>query len=335
MIILSVILFIGVISAISFFLKNNVEQTNLRDETKNQVEIITDYINIRESQDVSSDILGKVYRGEIYTILSENIDSKYKWLEIETSNGIKGNISGVEDYVKRLYIENNEGQTEEPNENNEGQTNINDNKETNNNQNNTKPNTSNDNKTNNNTDNTTNKDNNDDYEPQLKACLKTCDEGYILKNENSVDCYCEKIPVEKTAKEKLIDVMKQKGYSCTSVQCTKNINDYGGLANTLVYSETFAINFTYRKISWVYAYYNGSGRGKVEIYYDTNTGTSDYYGAGINPDYYQAICSQIFPTPSCTAPSNAPKKIINETLSKFNSLLSEANITIEDLKSSN
>ena len=99
MIILSVFLFIGIILTISFFLKSDVEQTNLRDDTKNQIEIITDYINIREMQDVSSDILGKVYRGEIYTILSENTDSKYKWLEIETSNGIRGYISGIEDYV--------------------------------------------------------------------------------------------------------------------------------------------------------------------------------------------------------------------------------------------
>lgn len=99
LIILSVFLFIGIILTISFFLKSDVEQTNLRDDTKNQIEIITDYINIREMQDVSSDILGKVYRGEIYTILSENTDSKYKWLEIETSNGIRGYISGIEDYV--------------------------------------------------------------------------------------------------------------------------------------------------------------------------------------------------------------------------------------------
>ena len=102
LIILGIILIIGTIITIYFLLNNNVEQTNLRDDTKSQVEIITDYINIRENPNVSSDVLGKVYQGEIYTILSENNDSEYKWIEIETSNGIRGYISGVEDYVKRL-----------------------------------------------------------------------------------------------------------------------------------------------------------------------------------------------------------------------------------------
>ena len=145
LIILSVFLFIGIILTISFFLKSDVEQTNLRDDTKNQIEIITDYINIREMQDVSSDILGKVYRGEIYTILSENTDSKYKWLEIETSNGIRGYISGIEDYVKRLETTVIIDEEQKPN--------IEDNDDTNNIEekpNNTKPDNSNDN------DNTTN-----------------------------------------------------------------------------------------------------------------------------------------------------------------------------------
>ena len=156
LIILSVFLFIGIILTISFFLKSDVEQTNLRDDTKNQIEIITDYINIREMQDVSSDILGKVYRGEIYTILSENTDSKYKWLEIETSNGIRGYISGIEDYVKRLNIENNENNqnlTDTPTIDNDGNT---FNNENNNSNNDTKPNNDTDNNVINNEENNNN-----------------------------------------------------------------------------------------------------------------------------------------------------------------------------------
>ena len=147
LIILSVILFIGTIITIYFLLNNNVEQTNLRDDTKSQVEIITDYINIRENPNVSSDVLGKVYQGEIYTILSENNDSEYKWIEIETSNGIRGYISGVEDYVKRLYTSNNEEQPpidnpiiDNNNTNNENNENTNDNQKPNNTNNNQKPN---------------------------------------------------------------------------------------------------------------------------------------------------------------------------------------------------
>ena len=48
LILLGATLIIGSIITISFLVKSNVEQTNLRDETKNQVEIITEYINIRE-----------------------------------------------------------------------------------------------------------------------------------------------------------------------------------------------------------------------------------------------------------------------------------------------
>ena len=102
LIILSVIFIIGIIITLFFLFRENEVQTNLRDDTKQQVEIITEYINIRESQDVSSDILGKVHKGEIYDVLSENTDSKYNWIEIETSNGIRGYISGIEDYVKKL-----------------------------------------------------------------------------------------------------------------------------------------------------------------------------------------------------------------------------------------
>ena len=60
LILLGVTLIIGSIITISFLVKSNVEQTNLRDETKNQVEIITEYINIREKPNITSDILGKV-----------------------------------------------------------------------------------------------------------------------------------------------------------------------------------------------------------------------------------------------------------------------------------
>ena len=256
-ILLIVTLIIGSIITISFLAKSNVEQTNLRDETKNQVEIITEYINIREKPNIKSDILGKVHQGEIYDILSENTESKYKWIGIETSNGIRGYISGIDDYVKKLYLENDitleETTIDTPiidssDELNNENTNVND--KPNNNQEPTTNNNNNDDTTNNN-----NSDNSEDdyYEPQLKACLKTCDDDYILKNEDSVDCYCEKIPVEKTAKEKLIEVMKNNGYTCTSVQCTKITYDYSG--NSLVYSDTFAINFVYKKASFVYAHF--------------------------------------------------------------------------------
>lgn len=84
--------------------KKEVLQTNTRDEKEKQVEVITEYINIREENNVSSKILGKVYKGEIYTIISEDTSSPYKWLEIVTGNGIKGFISGKSEYVKFLEV---------------------------------------------------------------------------------------------------------------------------------------------------------------------------------------------------------------------------------------
>ena len=83
-----------------------IKQSNKRDESKEQVEVITDYINIRKGNDVNSDILGKVSKGDIYTIIDKFDDSEFKLILIETSNGIKGYISGTDEYVKVLGDEN-------------------------------------------------------------------------------------------------------------------------------------------------------------------------------------------------------------------------------------
>ena len=125
--------------AINFSYGNSYPQTNKRNENVAQVEIVTDYINIRRYEAVDSEIIGKVYKGEIYTILSENKESEHKWLEIETSNGIRGYISGIDSYIKRLNTTtNNEepSQEEPPPTNNETPSN---NEKPSNNQNTQKP----------------------------------------------------------------------------------------------------------------------------------------------------------------------------------------------------
>ena len=71
-----------------------------------------------------------------------------------------------------------------------------------------------------------------------------------------------------------------------------------------------------------------------KIYYDTNSGTSEYYGAGVNPSHYITTCNQVFPSLSCDASSTASTRPINQAIDKLNKLLSEADITIEDLKNS-
>lgn len=81
---------------------NNIKnQSNDRNENVSQIEIINDYINIRKEKSIDSDVIGKVYKGEIYTIISLD-DSANKWIEIETSNKIHGYIAGIDNYVKYL-----------------------------------------------------------------------------------------------------------------------------------------------------------------------------------------------------------------------------------------
>ena len=85
--------------------EEKIIQTNERDESVLQVEIINDEINIRKENDSKSEALGKVYKGEIYTVLDSKEDEYYHWYQIETKNGIKGFIAGKyleEDYVKKL-----------------------------------------------------------------------------------------------------------------------------------------------------------------------------------------------------------------------------------------
>lgn len=88
----------------------NVVQSNERDDTLDQLEIINDEINIRQDADTKSEKLGKVVKGEIYTIIETKEDNYYTWYKIKTSNDIEGFIAGkykpededVQEYIKIL-----------------------------------------------------------------------------------------------------------------------------------------------------------------------------------------------------------------------------------------
>lgn len=73
--------------------EEEILQTNKRDESVAQVEITNEYINIRKENNSEAELLGKVYKGEIYTILETKEDEYYNWCLIETDNGIKGYIA--------------------------------------------------------------------------------------------------------------------------------------------------------------------------------------------------------------------------------------------------
>lgn len=207
-VIILVVLISGGFLIRNFFIKEEIPQTNIRNEDILQIEILNDYINIRSQMSVNSDILGKVYKDEIYDVIEKSEDGL--WYLINTSNNIRGYIASQHDnvpYVKELDVKSNNQENNSNNENSEeninqesnNNTNSN-NSTTNTNQNNTNNNNSNSNSNNNNQEN----NNSNNYEPQLKACLKTCESGYVLKNEDSVDCYCEKIQQTYVAKNQVI-----------------------------------------------------------------------------------------------------------------------------------
>lgn len=89
---------------------DTVMQSNERNETLDQLEIINDEINIRQDADTKSEKLGKVVKGEIYTILETKEDNYYTWYKIKTNNDIEGFIAGkykpededVQEYIKIL-----------------------------------------------------------------------------------------------------------------------------------------------------------------------------------------------------------------------------------------
>ncbi len=69
------------------------EQTNEIDNSKKQIKILVDKINIRQSHSTNSNIIGGVYKGEIYTVVDEQLDNKYNWYKIKTSLGLTGFVA--------------------------------------------------------------------------------------------------------------------------------------------------------------------------------------------------------------------------------------------------
>ena len=95
--------------------KEEIVQSNARDENLEQLEVTNDTINIRMEADTKSEKVGKVSKGEIYTILETKEDNYYIWYKIKTSNDIEVFIAGkykpeegqVEEYIKLLDKEDN------------------------------------------------------------------------------------------------------------------------------------------------------------------------------------------------------------------------------------
>lgn len=69
-----------------------VSQSNSINNDVNQIKILVDVINIRETASTSSKDIGNVYINEIYDVL-DIIDSDYTWYKIKTNTGIIGYVA--------------------------------------------------------------------------------------------------------------------------------------------------------------------------------------------------------------------------------------------------
>ncbi len=92
----------------------NSNQSNDIDSSKTQIKIIVKRINIRKEASISSEDIGDVYDGEIFTVLEYVSDDEYYWYKIETSTGITGYIASdkngeyvefISGYIDRLAPE--------------------------------------------------------------------------------------------------------------------------------------------------------------------------------------------------------------------------------------
>lgn len=95
--------------------EEKVVQTNERDESKEQFKVTNEFINIRKENDSKSELLGKVYKDEIYTILEKEEDEYYVWFLIETNNNIKGYVAvqyEEESYIELLEVKEEESKEE-------------------------------------------------------------------------------------------------------------------------------------------------------------------------------------------------------------------------------
>ena len=110
-----IILIIVIITILLFIIKTatslNNEQTNKRDDTKEQIEIITEYLRIRKETNTynNTPILGEVKKGEIYTILEAIEEDEYDdystyWYKIKTGKGVIGYVYSGDnhEYIKKL-----------------------------------------------------------------------------------------------------------------------------------------------------------------------------------------------------------------------------------------
>ena len=102
--IITIVIFVIALASMVFTNMSPIpSQENGRDYNKKQIQIVNDYINIREEPNSSSDKIGMVYKGEIYTVLDKKESSRGDtYYHIETNFGTNGYIIDEEDWIKQL-----------------------------------------------------------------------------------------------------------------------------------------------------------------------------------------------------------------------------------------
>lgn len=85
----------------------NAKQSNERNTAVNQIRITTEYINLRMSPSSKTEIIGKVFEDEVYTVLEIVKTEEYIWYKIRTTFDDEGYVaSGLRnDYVEYLQAE--------------------------------------------------------------------------------------------------------------------------------------------------------------------------------------------------------------------------------------
>ena len=103
----TIFLIIELISIIIILVKNNndiYKETIIQANSDFQIKITNDYINIRKSSNVESEVLGSVNKNDIYNVLDVTSGPNHIWYKINYKGKI-GYIASprTEPYVKELY----------------------------------------------------------------------------------------------------------------------------------------------------------------------------------------------------------------------------------------
>ena len=81
-----------------------IATSNSISESKLQIKITNDYINIRKDQSVSSDIVGIVMKDSVFDVIDYEKDGKYCWVHIKSDNELEGYVASFEDNIYYEFI---------------------------------------------------------------------------------------------------------------------------------------------------------------------------------------------------------------------------------------